>query len=192
MASDREASPRDARHGSARDEIWRLLIHYEALMYQRCRHLLRRTQDAEDALSELRLHLFNLLSREPERLSAVDNLPAWLKRVAHNYCIDRLRRTPSTCSLDWLDQDVYHNAAWQPQHDNPEHRACVQEALQALSGALGQLPATLAQALELRCIQGVEYPAMACTLLISESNARKRVQLARQQLRDMLDPAAGT
>jgi len=64
--------------------------------------------------------------------------------------------------------------------------------LQALNLAIGRLPATLSQALALRCIDGLEYEGMAGTLLISESNARKRVQLARQQLRGLLGPICGT
>lgn len=191
MASYREANPCGAGHGSAQGEIWLFLIHHEVMLRQRCRRLLRRPQDAEDAFSELRLHLFNLLSKDPERLAAVDNVPAWLKRVAHNYCIDRLRKTPITCSLEWLDHDLYESVTWQPLHDDPEHNACLQEALQALNLAIGQLPMPLSQALKLRCIDGAEYEGMAGTLLITASNARKRVQLARQLLRDLLGPSCG-
>jgi len=192
MASDRDAKPHGVEHGCAPNEIWLFLIHHDAIIRQRCRRLLRRPQDAEDALSEVRLHLFNLLSKAPERLNSVENVPAWLKRVAHNFCIYRLRKTPVTCSLEWLDHDLYESVTWQPPHDDPERNACGQEALQALNLAIGRLPATLSQALALRCIDGLEYEGMAGTLLISESNARKRVQLARQQLRGLLGPICGT
>ena len=51
---------------------------------------------------------------------------------------------------------------------------------------MDQLPVLLCEALELRCIEGAEYQNMASKLAISEQNARKRVQLARQQLRAVL------
>ncbi|MBU6956580.1 RNA polymerase sigma factor [Pseudomonas sp. CVAP len=155
-------------------------------MRKRCRQLTRSPQDAEDALSELRLHLFNLFCKEPERLTTIDNVQAWLRRVTSNLCIDRIRKAPTTCSLDWLDHDLYESVTWQPLHYSPEHTAFLLESLEALRVAIDQLPASLSEALELRCIDGVEYESMAGTLEISESNARKRVQLARQQLRVLL------
>ncbi|WPN55785.1 RNA polymerase sigma factor [Pseudomonas sp. P9_31] len=155
-------------------------------MRKRCRQLTRSPQDAEDALSELRLHLFNLFRKEPERLTAIDNVQAWLRRVTSNLCIDRMRKTPATCSLEWLDHDLYESVTWQPLHYGPERTALVLETLEALNVAIERLPASLSKALELRCIDGAEYESMAGTLEISESNARKRVQLARQQLRVLL------
>ncbi|UXY51900.1 RNA polymerase sigma factor [Pseudomonas tohonis] len=183
MASNLDAS---LEQGTQRTLLWKFLIDHEPLMRKRCQQLTRNPQDAEDALSELRLRLFTLLLREPGRLDGIDNVPAWLRRVASNHCIDRLRSTPLTCNLDWLDQQLHDNAAWQPHQLGPERQACLQEAVEVLDKALNRLPPNLGQALEQHCICGVEYVELAGLLQVSEPNLRKRVQLARRQLRDWL------
>ncbi len=68
----------------------------------------------------------------------------------------------------------------------PERQACLQEAVEVLDKALNRLPPNLGQALEQHCICGVEYVELAGLLQVSEPNLRKRVQLARRQLRDWL------
>lgn len=186
MARHMDVIPCDVRLSAAQGAIWIFLIENEAIMRRRCRQLTRCSQDAEDAFSELRLRLFSLFDKEPERLITIDNVQAWLKRVATNLCIDRIRQSPVTCSLDWLDQDLYDSVTWQPLCYSPEHTASLHQSLEALSLAMDQLPVLLCEALELRCIEGAEYQNMASKLAISEQNARKRVQLARQQLRAVL------
>ena len=168
--------------------IWRFLMANETIMKRRCQQVIRSPHDAEDALSELRLRLFHLLEKEPERLSNIHNVPAWLRRVTHNHCIDRLRQTLPTCNIDWIDNALFDETQLHPAQDGPEHTACLHEALEALSAAMQRLPEPLSEALEQRCIGGVEYGDMAVILAISEPNARKRVQLARQQLRGWLCP----
>ncbi|WP_353926557.1 sigma-70 family RNA polymerase sigma factor [Pseudomonas sp.] len=158
----------------------------EAILRQRCRQVIRSPQDAEDALSELRLRLFNLLLREPQRLTGIDNVPAWLRRVASNHCIDRLRQALPNCSLDWVDSQQFSDSHLQAGRGGPEHTASMHESLDALSVAMQRLPEQLFQAFEQRCIGGVGYGEIAGALAISEPNARKRVQLARQLLRGWL------
>ena len=163
----------------------------EAIMRRRCQQVLHSPQDVEDALSELRLRLFHTLTKEPERLHTIDNVPAWLRRVASNHCIDRLRQTSPTYHTEWLDNALFDEQEVHPPHASPEYMACLHEALEALSAAMQRLPAQLCEALEQHCIIGVEYVDMAGALAISEPNARKRVQLARQQLRGWLWPLDG-
>ena len=96
---------------------------------------------------------------------------------------------PLTCNLDWLDQQLHDNAAWQPHQLGPERQACLQEAVEVLDKALNRLPPNLGQALEQHCICGVGmWSWQACC--VSEPNLRKRVQLARRQLRDWLGRCA--
>lgn len=161
--------------------VWKLLIDHEPVLRRRCQQLTTNRQDAEDALSELRLRLFTLLLREPQRLEHIENLPAWLRRVASNHCIDRLRSTPSTCSLDWLDLHPADSAG-----NEPERQACLREAMETLGKALHQLPPNLGDALWQHCVDGMAYGELARHLQIKEPNLRKRVQLARDQLRQQV------
>ncbi len=79
MARLRQADERVIQGGKEQADIWRFLMDNEAILRQRCRQVIRSPQDA---LSELRLRLFSLLLREPQRLTGIDNVPAWLRRVA--------------------------------------------------------------------------------------------------------------
>lgn len=191
MARFMEADARAVRRGINQADIWRFLMDNEAIMRRRCQQVIRSPQDAEDALSELRLRLFHLLQKEPGRLASIDNVPAWLRRVANNHCIDRLRQSRPTCSIDWVDNELFDSTALQPVQGGPEHAACLHEALQALSKAMQRLPAPLCEALEQRCVGGVEYGDMARALAISEPNARQRVSQARKLLNGWLRPFEG-
>ena len=186
MARLRQADECVIPGGKDRADIWRFLMDNEAILRQRCRQVIRSPQDAEDALSELRLRLFSLLLREPQRLTGIDNVPAWLRRVASNHCIDRLRQVLPNCSLDWVDSQLFNESHIQAGRGGPEHTASMHESLEALNAAMQRLPEQLFQALEQRCISGVGYGEIAGALAISEPNARKRVQLARQLLRGWL------
>lgn len=60
---------------------------FGALIYGRCRRMLRDSTAAEDATQEVFLRAFKHLDRAPTDAAA---LP-WLYRITSNYCLNRLR-----------------------------------------------------------------------------------------------------
>lgn len=192
MAKQIVAGSEGTQIGTNHKAIWRFLIDNEQVMRHRCRQVIRSPQDAEDALSELRLHLFSLLQRDPALLASIKNVTAWLRRVASNHCIDLIRKMPNTCDLERIDFDLQYNTCWQPLMRCPEHHTGLQEELRALAKAMQALPRQLSEILKQRCIDGAEYSELAIQLELSEPNARKRVQLARQQLRYQLASFSNT
>lgn len=181
-----------SKGGQERAAIWGVLMAYEPIMWQRCSQMIRSRQEAEDVLSDLRLRLFGQLERQPDLLDSIHNIAAWMRRVASNHCIDYLRRTPRTCDLESLDVELEGNICWQPHVLCPERQACLQEEIDVLEKALSSLPKQLGDLLEQRCIQGIEYHELAVIHTLSEPNLRKRVQLARRQLRSRLDAAGSS
>ncbi|KUM43056.1 hypothetical protein AR540_04670 [Pseudomonas sp. EpS/L25] len=179
-----------SKGGQERAAIWSVLMAYEPIMWQRCSQMIRSRQEAEDVLSDLRLRLFGQLERQPDLLDSIQNIAAWMRRVASNHCIDYLRRIPRTCDLESVDVQLEGNICWQPHALCPERQACLQEEIDVLERALGSLPKPLGDLLQQRCIQGIEYHELAVIHTLSEPNLRKRVQLARRQLRSRLDTAA--
>lgn len=188
MAMQVEVVPYESQCGAVPVMIWMFLMENEEVLRRRCRQLMRTPQDAEDALSELRLHLFKLLIKDFEQLALIKNVTAWLARIAHNYCIDCMRKTQLTCSLEWLDSDRSEPLIPQIITPGPEQNACFLETLTALTSAMGRLPVLLCEAIELRCVEGAEYDEIAAALETTESNVRKRVQLGRRQLRILMNP----
>ncbi|MHB8873339.1 MAG: RNA polymerase sigma factor [Myxococcaceae bacterium] len=75
---------RTAQHESRAAELYRK---YGALIYARCRRMLRDSYAAEDATQEVFLRALKHLQSAPCEAAA---LP-WLYRISSNYCLNKLR-----------------------------------------------------------------------------------------------------
>ncbi|MEY2513692.1 MAG: hypothetical protein QOJ89_1050 [bacterium] len=112
-------------------------------------------QDAEDALQDVFLRAYSSLRCNDRPLS----LRAWLYRVAHNRCIDHLRR-PVPPSADLYD------TSRKPLHD-PMDEAVRREDLRQLVADVRRLPEQQRSALLMREIDGLSYAELAAALDVS-------------------------
>ncbi|HEX2999148.1 MAG TPA: sigma factor, partial [Armatimonadota bacterium] len=72
------------------NDFWRIWQHHCDQLRSLCRRILPGQYDeVEDALSETMLRAYQEL---PPRAAEIDNLDAWLGRIAYNICIERWRR----------------------------------------------------------------------------------------------------
>jgi RNA polymerase sigma-70 factor (ECF subfamily) len=172
----------EAGHSGGRsEEIWRFLVDYEPVLRKRCRSVLRNQSDAEDAVGELRLRLFDLIYTQPDRLGAITNVEAWLRRIAGNYCIDHIRsRSPL---VSYMGEAPESDTMGCPR--NPEQEAATKDFIARILAAFELLPASLGRPLMSRSL-GDDYEVIATTFCITAQNARKRVQLARKELKRSL------
>jgi RNA polymerase sigma factor (sigma-70 family) len=108
--------------------------------------------DAEDVLQDVFLRAYHALRADARPLT----LRAWLYRVAHNRCIDHLRR-PSPAAADIFDL----NRA--PQHD-PTAAAERREDLRRLVADVRRLPEQQRSALLMRELEGLTYNELADAL----------------------------
>jgi RNA polymerase sigma factor (sigma-70 family) len=106
-------------------------------------------QDAEDALQDVFVRAYNGLRAHDRPVS----LKAWLYRVAHNRCIDHLRR-PLPAPTDLLD------TSRSPLHD-PMELADRREDLRRLVADVQRLPRQQRSALLMRELQGMSYAELA-------------------------------
>ncbi|HWI21170.1 MAG TPA: sigma-70 family RNA polymerase sigma factor [Baekduia sp.] len=123
--------------------------------------------DAEDAMQDVFLRAYNALRADERPLT----LKAWLYRVAHNRCIDQLRRlTPAP-------EDLFE-VARTPLRDpivETERRA----SLQQLVGDVRRLPEQQRSALLMREIDGLSYGEMAAALSVSVPAVKSLLVRAR-------------
>jgi RNA polymerase sigma factor (sigma-70 family) len=112
-------------------------------------------QDAEDALQDVFLRAYSSLRCNDRPLS----LRAWLYRVAHNRCIDHLRR-PAPPSADLYD------TSRKPLHD-PMDEAVRREDLRQLVEDVRRLPEQQRSALLMREMDGLSYAELAEALGVS-------------------------
>ena len=109
-------------------------------------------QDAEDVLQDVFVRAFGALRADARPV----NVRAWLYRVAHNRCIDHLRRPVPAPS------DVFEMSRT-PLHD-PVEDAQRREDLRRLVTDVGRLPDQQRSALLMREIDGMSYADLASAL----------------------------
>ena len=108
--------------------------------------------DAEDALQEVFLRAYGALRADDRPIT----LRAWLYRVAHNRCVDHLRR-PCPAPVDLLD------VSRPPLHD-PLLETERREDLRRLVADVRRLPDQQRSALLMREMEGLSYVEMADVL----------------------------
>jgi RNA polymerase sigma factor (sigma-70 family) len=112
-------------------------------------------QDAEDALQDVFLRAYSSLRSSDRPLS----LRAWLYRVAHNRCIDHLRK-PMPPAVDLFD------TSRKPLHD-PIAEAERRDDLRRLVQDVRRLPDQQRSALLMREIDGLSYAELSAALGVS-------------------------
>ena len=109
-------------------------------------------QDAEDAMQDVFLRAYDAL-RSSDRPVA---LRAWLYRIAHNRCIDQIRRPQ-------IPVDVLAEVSRPPAQDPPA-QAQQREDLRQLVRDVARLPAQQRSALLMRELEGLSYADTATAL----------------------------
>jgi RNA polymerase sigma factor (sigma-70 family) len=124
-------------------------------------------QDAEDVLQDVFFRAFGALRADERPV----NLRAWLYRVAHNRCIDHLRR-PVPAPADVFEMSRT------PLHD-PVEDAQRREDLRRLVMDVGRLPAQQRSALLMREIDGMSYSDLATALDVTVPAVKSLLVRAR-------------
>jgi RNA polymerase sigma factor (sigma-70 family) len=135
-------------------------------------YMLRGTvHDADDAAQDVFLRAYQSLRRDEREI----DVRPWLFRVAHNRCIDALRRPVS----DALEEDGAATAGGDLAEDI-ERR----EAMRALLRDIGALTDGQRSALLLRELGGLSHEAVGEALGITPTSSRMLVHRARTALTD--------
>jgi RNA polymerase sigma factor (sigma-70 family) len=124
-------------------------------------------QDAEDVLQDVFVRAFGALRADARPV----NVRAWLYRVAHNRCIDHLRR-PVPAPADVFEMSRT------PLHD-PLEDAQRREDLRRLVTDVGRLPDQQRSALLMREIDGMSYADLATALDVTVPAVKSLLVRAR-------------
>jgi len=145
---------------------------YHKRLFGYARQMLPGRQDAEDALQDVFVRAYSGLRANDRDLA----LRAWLFRVAHNRCIDELRRPAPP------PPEVLHLVRSSAQ--DPLVEVDLRESLRRLIADVRRLPEQQRSALLLRELGGLSYAELAASLGISIGAVksvlvRARIALAR-------------
>lgn len=166
---------------SGNDDAFRV-IHdrYRQRLFVYARQMLGgASDDAEDALQEIFVRAYAALRANDRELA----LRAWLYRIAHNRCIDQLRRPPRPM---FEDIELVRSPA-----QDPAVKAEQRDALRRLVTDVQRLPEQQRSALLMRELGGMAYADLAGVLDVSVPAVksllvRARVGLAQaEEARDM-------
>jgi len=152
------------------DEAFRV-IHdrYRARLLAYSRQMLGSSSaDPEDAVQEIFVRAYSHLRRTSRELA----LRAWLYRIAHNRCIDDLRRpvAVATASMDELSDET---------GADPHSRVEQRDALRRLIVDVQRLPEQQRSALLMRELGGVTYADVADALGVSVPAVKSLLVRAR-------------
>jgi RNA polymerase sigma factor (sigma-70 family) len=152
------------------DAFAAIFTRYRDPLYRHCAWMLRHPQDAEEALQGTMLSAYRALLGG--KAGAVALRP-WLYRIAHNECLQILRRRPGTESDEVL-AFVADPVA--------EGRAETREAMRELDADLMALPTAQRSALLLRELGGLSHDGIAHALDASPQAVKQLIYEARQAL----------
>jgi RNA polymerase sigma-70 factor (ECF subfamily) len=137
--------------------------------------ILRRRDDAEDAVQEAFLHMVRARrSWRPGR-----NFRTWFFAILRNVCRDALRRARHS---PMIEEPVAEPATAR----GPHHEAEARESARAAARALARMPRQEREVLSLRIHGSLEFREIAAACRISEEAAKKRAGRALERLRRML------
>ncbi len=163
-----------------RADFWKLWLHYQNYLYQRCLTWMGGNQtDAEDALSRASIKAWEKWQDYGENIV---NTKAWMTRLTYNLCMDMHRERIKMVKIiaeveDMVDSNV----------PSPELSLLESERDGYIRSAIGTLPAKLRTPFILRHYQDMSYQEIAQQLALTTDNIRKRVQLGRSILQQQLN-----
>ena len=155
--------------------------HQDYLFKQSIRFMSGNVADAEDALSQAMLKGSQHFNAETIR-----NQRAWLTRLVHNACMDQhrshKRQARLSDEIDGDDPEQAPNITPQPPRA-PDEALHMRQIFDGLEQHLCDMPMSLLEPLLLRVVEEKSYDEIAQSMGLSNCAVRKRIQLARDRLR---------
>ncbi len=152
-------------------------------IYSYATRMLRHSAEAQDVAQEALVKLWQHRSRVES-----DTAGFWLRRTAHNLCIDRIRRRKSRPEV----QAELLETITADSRGGPERLAESSELGRLIETALGKLAPRDRAVVLLREVQGLPYAEIAGILEVPLGTLKARLHRARGQLRAKLVRAGVT
>ncbi|MFY9611560.1 MAG: sigma-70 family RNA polymerase sigma factor [Blastocatellia bacterium] len=168
--------------------FWRLWDLHKGHLYHLCLWQMGGVrEDAEDALSRAMLRA---LEKLPNNACKIENFRAWLSRLTLNLCFDMHReRRRQVRRLESFENALpgSNDRLLADDTDSPEEGLINREVFAYVCSAVDELPERLREPFVLRFFQEMDYREIAECLILSTDNVRKRIQQARDILREQLN-----
>lgn len=171
-------SLKQAKRGDA-DAFIALCAPLEGMVYRHCLQMLKNPADAQDAAQDTMLRAFQSFSSFERR----SEFGTWLYRIAHNVCLDALKRAHRRyegASLDALHESGFEPPAGGATPEDAYLRSSDQDRLREAVLALSEQKQAL---LSLRYGDGMSYLQIASAMGMSLGTVKSALNRAREDLR---------
>ena len=156
---------------------------YAAVVYRLALRMLKSPEMAEDVVQEV---FWRVWRRSASFERARGRVAQWLFGIAHNLCIDELRRLRARPTPVY--EDVEHPLIQRlvDEHTDVPATAWATEQRRVIVEALHELPASQRQAIELAYFGGLSHQEIATRLQKPLGTIKTRVRLGLQKLSSLL------
>lgn len=149
-------------------------------LYRYAKRLLGSAHDAEDAVQEIWVKLWD----RRDHLAGLKSIEAFAFRMTRNHCLDRIKRKKPDY-YDDRDGSGYRYDGADPEPD-PQRSLELKDTMEKVNRIMGTLPEQQKTLLQLRDIEGMEYEEIASVTGLEVNNIRVSISRARKTLRDTL------
>lgn len=151
-----------------------LYLQYADAMYNVCVRILQHQTEAEDALQEAFIKIFNNIQQYRNESS----IGSWMKQIVTNTCLNILRKKKLV--LDELVDDISENEN-ESEREN-EHDYSIED----IKKAIEELPQGYRVVFNLFMFEEYTHKQIAEMLEISESTAKSQLFKAKRKLKEIL------
>ncbi|KTD83251.1 RNA polymerase sigma factor [Paenibacillus etheri] len=149
-------------------EAYRTIIQtYERKIYTYCYYILRSHEEAEDAVQDIFVKVYQELRRYEKRVS----FRAWLYKVAYHHCLDQVRKRKRRNRLLSLYKEQQPKAYYNPNDEEP---------LQKLF--MDDLTAEESNLLILKVVEQYSFEEMGQIMDCNSATLRKKFERLRKKL----------
>jgi len=145
-------------------------------LYRLCYRFLGTAADAEDAIQEVYLKLWNMR----DKLTGIDNIEAFSTTVTKNYCLDRLKLKKTVRMDDLLTNSVVDSA------QSPYHRVENYNNTFFVKQIIDTLPDQQKTIMVMRDIEEYDFDEIQAITGLDLNNIRVNLSRARKQVRNEL------
>lgn len=152
-------------------------MQYADAMYNVCLRLVEHQEEAEDALQEAFIKIFNNI----EQFRNESTIGAWIKQIVTNTCLNVLRKKKNLI-IDELHENV---EIVENEEENEEENA-YHFSMDEIKKAIEQLPQGYKVIFNLYMFENYTHKQIAGMLEISESTAKTQLFKAKKKLKELL------
>lgn len=173
-------------HGN-RDAFGQLITRYQSRLYNAALRLVDTPDDAADVVQDAFLNAFQSL----RSFKGDAEFFTWMYRIAFNVAVSQKRRKKPTSSLNAMEpgrNGLSREPVDASDYVKPGVALERSEEERRLYAALGRLSAEHRDVLVMKEIDGLKYEEIADVLKIPIGTVRSRLNRARLELRELLEP----